>query len=177
MNVGDQSPLEPGSEPVFESGQLFGRPVRGDHDLLVRVVQRVEGVEELFLDTFFAFDELDVIDEQYVDVAVTAFEGDFAVITQRVDEVVGEFLGGHVFDAHAREQTLCVVPRGVQQVCFAQSGLAPDEKWVVGTGGCLGDRQSGRVRESVGGSDDEGVERVAAVEAGTAGASAGISVG
>lgn len=76
-------------------------------------MQGVEGVEELFLDTFLAFDELDVVDEENVDVAVAAFERDPAVIAQRVDEVVGEFFGGDVLDPHAREETLRIVPGGV----------------------------------------------------------------
>lgn len=83
LHVGDQAPLEPGSQPVFQGGQLFGRPVGGDDDLLVGVVQRVEGVEELLLDAFLALDELDVIDQQHVDVAIAALEGDLAVVAQR----------------------------------------------------------------------------------------------
>ena len=63
LHVGNQPPLEPGSQSVFEGGELFGRAVGRDDDLLVGVVQRVEGVEELLLDTFLALDELDVIDE------------------------------------------------------------------------------------------------------------------
>ena len=147
----------------------FGRPVGRDDDLLVGVVQRVEGVEELFLDTFLAFDELDVIDEQHVDVAVAALERDLAVVAQRVDEVVGEFLGGDVLDPHAGEQSLRVIAGGVQQVGLAEAGLAPDEERVVGAGRCFGDRQGRGVREAVGGADDEGVEGVATVEAGSAG--------
>jgi len=76
-------PLKPGPEPVFEGGQLAWRAVGGDDDLLIGVVQRVEGVEELtFLDALFAFDELDVIDEQHVDIAIAALEGDPAVVAQ-----------------------------------------------------------------------------------------------
>src|SRR5262245_23016608 len=48
-DVGEQPPLEPGPQPVLEGGQLLGRTIAGDDDLLVRVVQRVEGVEELLL--------------------------------------------------------------------------------------------------------------------------------
>ena len=66
-------------------------------------MQRVEGMEELLLDTFFALDELDVIDEQYVDIAIAALERDLAVVSKRVDEVVGELLSGDVLDPHARE--------------------------------------------------------------------------
>ena len=48
LNVGDQASLEPRPHPVLEVlQQLFGWQIGGDHDLLVGVVQRVEGVEEL----------------------------------------------------------------------------------------------------------------------------------
>ena len=52
----------------------LGAPVGGEHDLLVGVVQRVEGVEELLLGLGLALQELDVVDQQHVDVAVAALE-------------------------------------------------------------------------------------------------------
>ena len=165
LDVGDQTPFEPGPQPVLEGGQLLGRPVGGDDDLLVRVVQRVEGVEELLLDAFLALDELDVVDEQHVDVAVAPLERRLAVIAQRVDEVVGEFLGRDVLDAHAGKQPLGVVACRVQQVGLAEAGLAPDEQRVVGARRRFGDGEAGGVGEAVGRADDEGVEGVAPVEA------------
>jgi hypothetical protein len=42
------------------------RMIAGEHDLLLRVVERVERVEELGLRAFLAGDELDVVDEQHV---------------------------------------------------------------------------------------------------------------
>ena len=54
LNVGDQSPLEAAAQPVFDLGQFLGRAIAGNHDLLHRLVQRVEGVEELFLRALFA---------------------------------------------------------------------------------------------------------------------------
>ena len=74
LDVGDQAPLEAGAQPVLERHQLLGRTVAGDHDLLVGVVQRVERVEELFLGLLLVFQELDVVDEQDVDVAVAPAE-------------------------------------------------------------------------------------------------------
>lgn len=121
-------------------------------------------MEELFLDTFFPLDELDVVDQQDVDVAVTAFERRLAVIAQGVDEVVREFLGRHVLDPHPGKQALRVVTRGMQQMGFAQPGLTPDEQRVVGAGGRLGDGERGSVGEPVGRPDDKGLEGVAAVE-------------
>ena len=74
LDVGEQAPLEPGPQPVLQRGQLLGRAVGGDDDLLVRVVQRVEGVEELLLRALAVLQELDVVDQQDVDVAVAALE-------------------------------------------------------------------------------------------------------
>jgi hypothetical protein len=122
-------------------------------------------MEELFLDAFLAFDELDVIDQQDVDISVAAFEGDFAVVTQRVDEIVGEFLGGDVLDPHPGKQPLGVVAGGMQQVSLAQTGFAPDEEWVVGPCRRFGDGQGRGVGETVRRTDDEGVEGVSPVEA------------
>jgi hypothetical protein len=44
-----QAPLEPAAHPLLEATEQLGRHVAGDDDLLVGVVQRVEGVEELLL--------------------------------------------------------------------------------------------------------------------------------
>ena len=49
LNVGDQSPLEAIAQAIFNLRQLFRRPVAGDDNLLHAFVQRVEGMEELFL--------------------------------------------------------------------------------------------------------------------------------
>ena len=166
LDVGDQPPLEPGAHPVFQGLQPFRWSVRGHHDLLVRVVQRVEGVEELLLGSFLALQELDVVDEQDVDVAVAPLERDLAVVPQAVDEVVGELLGGDVAHPHPGEQPLGVVPDGVQQMRLAQPGVTPDEQRVVGPRRRLGDRDRGRVREPVGRADDERVERVPLVQPG-----------
>jgi hypothetical protein len=68
-------PLERGAQPVLQGRQLLGRPVGADHDLLAGVVEGVEGVEELLLRPLLVLEELDVVDEQDVDVAVAPAEG------------------------------------------------------------------------------------------------------
>ena len=72
LDVADQAPLEAGAQPVLERVQLPRRLVGADDDLLVGVVQGVEGVEELLLRALGALQELDVVDEQHVDRAVAA---------------------------------------------------------------------------------------------------------
>jgi hypothetical protein len=66
-------------------------------------VQRVEGVEELLLRLHLAGEELDVVDEQDIDVAVASLEVGGLVVTDAVDEVVGELLGVHVANSHVVE--------------------------------------------------------------------------
>ncbi|MPM16706.1 hypothetical protein SDC9_63087 [bioreactor metagenome] len=100
MHVGDQAGLEPRPQPRLERLEQLRRPVGGHHDLLLGVLQRVEGVEELLLGLDLALEELDVVDQQHVDLAVAAPELDGVVLRDRVDELVGELLGGDV--AHPR---------------------------------------------------------------------------
>ena len=66
------------------------------HDLLLRVVERVEGVEELGLRAFLAGDELDVVHQQHVDAAIALAEVEDAVVADRVDHLVHEPLGRDV---------------------------------------------------------------------------------
>ena len=75
LDVGDQAPLEPGPQPVLEARDLLRRPVRREDDLAAGAVERVERVEELLLELLAAFQELDVVDEEDVDLAVAAPEG------------------------------------------------------------------------------------------------------
>src|SRR5579862_2783081 len=46
LDVGDQAPFEAAAQAIFEFRQLFRRAIAGDHDLLHRFVQSVEGVEK-----------------------------------------------------------------------------------------------------------------------------------
>ena len=70
LDVGDESPLESRSKPLLQRGDVFRRRVGGEHDLLLRFVECVERMEELFLRPFLAGDELDVVEQQGVDLAI-----------------------------------------------------------------------------------------------------------
>ena len=166
LYVGDQPPAEPAAQPRFQVLQQLRRAIGGHHDLLLRVVQRVEGVEELFLGLFLALQELDVVDQQHVDVAIAPPELGTLVLADRVDEVVGQFLGGDVADPNPVEVVADVVAEGVQQVGLAQAGLAVDGQRVVRLARILGHRDRGGVGEPVRAADDEGLEGVLGVEPG-----------
>ena len=107
------------------------RAVRGQHDLLPGLVQAVERVEKLLLESLLALDELDVVDQQQVVRAVPLLEGDHAPIPHGIDELVQYRLGGDV--AHVQLPVLLqhVMADRLQQVGFPQAGAAVDEKRVV----------------------------------------------
>ena len=165
LDVGDQAPLEAAAEAVLEGGDGLGRAVGRDDDLPVFVVELVERVEELLLELLGALEELDVVDQQDVEVAVAPLEGRHRLGPDGVDELVHERLGGDVADPLVAEHGLDVVPDGVEEVGLAEAGGAVDEQRVVGPGRRLGDREGGGVREAVGGADHELVEGVSGIEA------------
>jgi hypothetical protein len=128
LNVGDQSPLEAAAQAVFDLGELFGRAIAGDDDLLHRVVQGVEGVEELLLRALFAGKELDVVDEKNVDAAEFIAEAGHLVVAQRVDHVVGELLAGYVADGGLRLAALDLVPDGLHEMGLAHADAAVERR-------------------------------------------------
>ena len=144
------------------------RGVAADDDLLGRVEERVEGVEELGLRALLAADELDVVDQQHVDVAVALAEVEDALVAERVDHLVHEPLGRHVGQPQRARLLDDVVPNRMHEVGLAQPDSAVDEQRVVGPRRRLGYRPTGGVGELVGRADDEGVERVARIQPGRA---------
>ena len=53
-------------------------------------------MEELLLQTFFAFHELNVVDEQDVNFAITPFERTDGVVANAIDIFVEERFGGDI---------------------------------------------------------------------------------
>lgn len=70
LDVGDEPPLEAGPEALVDVFEELRRTVGRDHDLVTGVVEVVEGVEELLLELLGVLEELDVVHEQHVDLAV-----------------------------------------------------------------------------------------------------------
>jgi len=113
-----------GTEPLFEGRDLFRRSVRGEDDLLLRFVQRVEGVEELFLRAFLAGDELDIIHQEHIHRAEPVAKTDHAIEAQRIDQFVCEFLGADVREASRRIALLDQMPDRLHQVRLSHSHAA-----------------------------------------------------
>ena len=67
--------LEALPQAVLERVHVVRQAIGGQDELGAGAVERVEGVEELLLGARLALEELDVVDEQDVDVAVRGLEG------------------------------------------------------------------------------------------------------
>src|SRR3990172_2601096 len=149
LDVGDEPPLEARAEALLDLWDLLGRAVAGDDDLLARVVEVVEGVEELLLGALLAGDELDVVDQQEVDGPVLGAELRGAIVADGVDEVVGEALRGEVEHIKAGEEAGDLMADGVEEVGLAQADPAVDEERVVRLAGQFGPGLAGRLGELV----------------------------
>ena len=163
LHLRDQAPFEARNQALLQVGDLAHRPVAGHHDLLLVFVERIEGVEEFLLGAFLARQEMDVVDQQQVDVAVFPPEGRQFVLLQRLDELVGERLArGVAHRAFAALQHR--LPHRLDQMRLAQPGAAVDEQRIVGAPGRIHHRQSRRMRERIRRPHHEVVERVPRIE-------------
>ena len=93
-----ESPAEARLQALLEAFDFLRIAIAGEDHLLLPFEQRVERVEELFLRTVLAGEELDVVDQQRVERAVRLLELVDRVVLQGADHVADEALGVHVGD-------------------------------------------------------------------------------
>ena len=164
MHVGHQALVEARGEPLLEHGDVLGRFVGRDDDLLVSVAQGVEGVEEFLLRALLAGQELDVVDEQDVHVAVLVAERQRLAVLDGVDHLVGEPLRRDVVDAQPGPRLLGCVADGVEEMGLAEPRSAEDEERVVDRPGVGRHGEAAGVGEAVARAHDEAAEREPRVE-------------
>ena len=161
LDVGDHSPLKATDEASLEPGNLRGRPVAGEDDLAACLVERVEGVEELFLRRFLSLEEVHVVDEEEVGLPIAPAES--CVVRFWIDPIIS--LVNCSVPMKVMRVSGCrvedVVGDRLHEVGLAEPGVAVDEERVVDLAGRLGDGVGGGGGELVRLADDEVVERVA----------------
>ena len=158
LDVGGQAPLEAGAQTLFQALDLLGRAVGCDDDLLVGIVEGVEGVEEFFLGGLLARDELDVVHQQQVGHAVLHPEVLGAAGADGRDQLVGELLTGDIHDDEVGVGALDLGLDGRQQMGLAEARAAVDEQRVVSTGGVGRNSLRRSKRKLVGRAFDEVLE-------------------
>src|SRR5882762_2493781 len=90
LDVGDQSPFKTGVQSLFKRRNASRWAIRANHDLFLLFVKRIECMKKLFLSTFFAGYELDIINKQHIDGSITLSETLSSVITNRANQFVHE---------------------------------------------------------------------------------------
>ena len=159
-----QTPLEARNEAMLEVGDFRGGPIAREDDLFMAVEERVEGVEEFFLRAFLAAEELDVVDQEQIGLAIAFAEFDQRAVLDRVDELVDENLARKVHDLRAFLLRPNVLADRLHQMRLAESDAAINEKRVVGFGRRLRHGEAGGMRDLVVRPDDERLESVARIE-------------
>ncbi len=160
-----QAPAEARDQALLDAGDLLRVGVAGDDDLLVRLDQRVEQVEELLLRAALAAEELDVVDEQQVERAIVPLELVERLVLVRAHHVATRRsrrgCSGCLRRRVGRED---VVADRLDQVGLAEPHAAVDEKRVVRSR-VVGHLQAGGPGELVGLAGHEAREVEGRIEA------------
>ena len=164
VQVDDQPALQARLDAVLKILDLARSAVGGNDDLLVRVDQGVERVEEFFLGRIFPGDELHVIDHQHVDRPEQFLEIHHLPVAQGLDEAVHELLGGQIQHAQLGAADLQLMRDGMHQVGLPQTDAAIQEKRVEADGPALGHPAGGGMGQLVRLADDETVEGEAGIQ-------------
>ena len=160
LDVGDQILLKARAQTVGKGLDLLGRTVGGQHDLLVGVIERVEGVEEFLLHRLLAAEKLHVVHQQHIDLTVLLAKLDHGFHFERLDHLVDKIVDLDVADGLVGIILFDLVLNGKEQMGLAQARIAVKKQRIVGVGGIGGDRHACRVRKVVGGTDDKGIKGV-----------------
>ena len=152
-----KAPAETRNQPLLDAGDFLGVGVAGDHHLLVRLDERVEQIEELFLGSALAAEELDVVDEQQIERAVVTLEVVEGLVLIGPHHVGDVGLGVDVADLRLGAGVEDVIADGLDQVRLAKTDAAVDEQRVVGSR-MLGYLHPGGARQLIGLAGDEGGE-------------------
>ena len=152
-----------------ESRNVLGRRIARNHDLLLVIVQLIEGVKELFLGALFIAEELDIVHEQDVGLAIALVELLHALGAYAGDHVVHEALAGGIDDAHGAVAIDQLAADGVHQMGLAHAHAAVQEQRIVAARGVGGHGFRGGVSELVAGADDERIEGEFRIEGGRGG--------
>src|ERR1043166_6518722 len=109
---------------MLEILDFAGRPIASEHDLLVRLVEGVERVEEFLLDALFSGQKLNVVNEQDVGLAIFFAKARELIVLNGINVLVRKFFRGEISDARTLFVRGNVLAYCVKQMCFAQTDAA-----------------------------------------------------
>ena len=155
LELDDHPAEEPGGQLVGQPGDQPGVLVGRQDDRHALVDQGVEGVEELVLRGPLGGQEVDVVDDQAAGAPEPVAEAAERAGAHRLEEAVGERLGGELDHVEARVRAPQGVADPFEQVRLAQPDAAVDDQRVEGGAGRLGHLARRGLRQAVAGPGDE----------------------
>ncbi|CAI8356132.1 MAG: Uncharacterised protein [Cyanobium sp. ARS6] len=127
-------------------------------------MQRVEGVEELFLGVFLTFDELNVVHKDEIGGPVAVTEGLHAVLADGTDQIVGEGLGGDVEHLGVWIDLKAVMADGLHEMGFAEAHPSADEQRIEFSARGLSHSECSGMGHAAVGPHNEAIEHVTHVQ-------------
>src|SRR5690242_1146724 len=110
-------------------------------------MQGVKGMEKLFFGRFFAGNELHIIHQQYINLAIFCAKFLSGMEAYRVNNLVGKAIRRGIEDIQAG--SLATMSNGVQQMRLAQTHATVEKEWIVGVSRGLRHRLRRRVSHLV----------------------------
>src|SRR4030095_775910 len=130
-----------------------------EDNLFMAVEKGVEGVKKFLLGTFLATEEMNVVNQEKVSLAIALAELDQVVVLDRVDEFIDEQFAREIHHAGAFAARPKVLADRLHEMCFAKPNASINEERVVGLGRRLRDGQARGVRNLIVRPDHERFER------------------
>lgn len=121
-------------------------------------------MEEDFLESFLAGEEVDIINQQNIDVAEMVAEIRQGFPVQGIDVQIAEFLTEQILDFGLFYLLADGLGNGLQQMSLAKAGRTMDEKRIVNRSRRAGNGMTGAMGEAVVAADDERIESVMGIE-------------
>ena len=98
VDAGDQALIEATDEAFFEPFNFYGFAVGTEDNLFAGLVEGVKGVEEFFLRAFSFGEELHVVDDEHLGMAVFVAEIMQFALFHRLDKVIDKGFTGEIGD-------------------------------------------------------------------------------
>jgi len=132
VDSGNEPPVEPADETLFEGRNFAGRAVSAEDDLFAVVVKGIKGVEEFFLALLTFPQELNIVDYQRINSTKLALKAGQISFLDCSNKPVDEIFTTQKLDDLAIKFPLGFETDSLQEMGFSQAGVAVNKKWVVG---------------------------------------------
>src|SRR5258708_1058578 len=120
-------------------------------------------MKKLFLRSFLTGEEMNIVDQQHIRLAITFPELDQSIVLNGVNDLIREPLAGEVHDFEVLLPVCYLLTNRLHQVRLAETHSSIYEQRIVSLRGGLGDRQRGRMRKLVVRANHKRIKRIARI--------------